>query len=50
MNFCTLTCIHPCLHKQACVHCIFTKYEVIRLLLSELSVAMLRANEHDNDL
>ena len=28
----------------------FAKYEVIMLLLSELSVAMLRANGHDNDL
>ena len=28
----------------------FTKYEVTRLLLFDQSVAMLRANEHDNDL
>ena len=50
MNFCTLTGMRSCVHKQACVHCTSTKYEVIRLLLSELFMVMLRANGHDSDL
>ena len=31
------------------MHCTSTTYEVTRLLLSEQSTAMLRANVHDND-
>ena len=50
MNFCTLTSICPCLHKQASMHCTSTQYKVIRLRLSEPSVAMLTANGHVNDL
>ena len=61
MNLCTLRYIRPCLHKQACMHCIsaqqnclmvkcFTKYKVIRLLSFDQSVAMLRANGHANVL